>query len=370
MASSKVYFTDMHTEFEDSLLNKLGRLITEAGIEGMDLEKKFVAIKMHFGEYGNLAFLRPNYAKVIADKISAMQGIPFVTDCGTLYAGKRKNAVEHLKTAEMNGFNSITTGCQIIIGDGLKGTDDVEISVDKGYVKTAKIGREVADADAIISLNHFKGHELTGFGGALKNLGMGCASRRGKMELHTSGKPSVSKKRCRGCKKCLSVCAHSAITITDDKASIDHGKCVGCGRCIGMCPFDAIYANMDESFDMINCKIAEYAMAVLKGKPNFHISVIADVSPFCDCHGENDLPIIPNVGMLASFDPVALDKACVDLAQKQPMIVGSRLHINSKGNKPEDIFMCVHPGTRWQAIFEHAERLGFGSSNYELINVK
>jgi len=366
--SSKVYFTNMHTEPQDSLLDKFGRLIDSAGVEEMDMEKKFVAIKTHFGELGNLAFLRPNYSKVIADKVSEMGGIPFLTDCSTLYPGNRKNAVEHLYTANMNGFNPLSTGCQTIIGDGLKGTDDVEIPIRGEYVKTAKIGRGISDADIIISLNHFKCHELTGFGGALKNIGMGSASKRGKMELHTSGKPAVNQEECRGCKKCLEACAHSAITV-NKKASIDHNICVGCGRCIGMCPFSAIEASMDEAMDIVCCKIVEYAAALLAGRPNFHVSVIADVSPFCDCHRENDIPIIPNTGMLASFDPVALDKACVDIAQKQQMITGSRLYINSNGVKPDDIFKCIHPATRWQATFEHAKKMGLGSSEYKLIEI-
>ena len=365
MGTPKVYYTDMHTELEDSLLEKFGRLIAAAGMESIDMERKFVAIKTHFGELGNLAFLRPNYSKVIADKVSKKKGTPFLTDCSTLYAGKRKNAVEHLYTAGLNGFNPMSTGCQIMIGDGLKGTDDVELPIDGDYVKTAKIGRVICDTDVLITLNHFKCHELTGFGGAIKNIGMGCASKRGKMELHTSGKPHVDKEKCRECRKCLEVCAHSAITISE-KASIDHSLCAGCGRCIGMCQFNAIKAEMDEAMDVICCKIVEYAAAVLAGKPNFHVSVIADVSPFCDCHKENDIPIIPNVGMLASFDPVALDKACVDLAQEQPMIAGSRLYINSNGIKPEDIFSCTHPTTKWQVTFEHAEKMGLGSSKYEL----
>ncbi len=370
MATSKVYFTDMHTDTNDSLLFKLNRLITAAGIDEMDMEKKFVAIKLHFGELGNLAFLRPNYSKVVADAVKRNGGIPFLTDCSTLYVGKRKNAVEHLQTAEMNGFNSVTTGCQVIIGDGLKGTDDVEIPVNGEYIKTAKIGRVFEDADMIITLNHFKCHELTGIGGALKNLGMGCASRRGKMELHTSGKPSVTSENCKGCKKCTQVCAHDAITLTNKVANIDHNKCVGCGRCIGTCAFDAINADFDEALDIINYKIVEYSKAVLTDKPNFHISLIVDVSPYCDCHGENDLPIIPNVGMLASFDPVALDKACADLSQKQPIIAGSRLDKHSNGVRPDDIFDCVHPGTNWKSTFEFCEKIGFFNTEYELINVK
>ena len=366
---TKVYFTSMHTELQDSLLDKFGRLIDAAGIGTMDLDNKFVALKTHFGERGNLAFLRPNYSKAVADKVSGMGGIPFLTDCSTLYAGKRKNAAEHLTTADLNGFNIISAGCHVIIGDGLKGTNDVEIPVKGDHVKTAKIGREIYDADALITLNHFKCHELTGFGGAIKNMGMGCASKRGKMELHTSGKPDINKEKCTGCRRCLSVCAHSAITVKK-KAVIDSDVCVGCGRCIAMCSFDAITVKMDEAMDVICKKIVEYAAALLDGRPSFHISVIADVSPFCDCHKENDLHVIPNVGMLASFDPVALDRACVDLAQKQPMITGSRLYVNSGGVKPDDIFACVHPGTKWQSTFIHAEKMGLGSSKYELIEIE
>jgi len=366
---SKVYFTNMHTEMQDSLLAKLGRLIEAAGIGSIEMEGKYVAIKTHFGELGNLAFLRPNYSKVIADAVYKKGGIPFLTDCSTLYAGKRKNAVEHLNTANLNGFNSVTTGCQIIIGDGLKGSNDVEIPIDGDYVKEAKIGREIYDADILITLNHFKCHELTGFGGAIKNIGMGCASKRGKMELHTSGKPAVDQDLCRACRKCLDACAHSAITV-DEKAYIDHDFCVGCGRCIATCPFDAISVGMDEAADILCGKIVEYTAALLAGRPNFHVSIIADVSPFCDCHGENDLPIIPNVGMLASFDPVSLDKACADLSQKQPMIAGSRLHVNSNGKKPDDIFKCTHPDTNWQATFTHAKKMGLGSPEYELVEIK
>lgn len=370
MVASKVFFTDMHTELGDSLLKKLDRLIRAADIENMDMEKKFVAIKVHFGEYGNMAFLRPNYVKVISDTVRSMGGIPFATDCNTLYVGQRKHAVEHMDTANLNGFNPTTTGCQIIIGDGLKGTDDTEIPIDGKYIKTAKIGRAITDADILITLNHFKCHELTGIGGALKNIGMGCASRRGKMELHTSGKPAVSDDACRGCKKCLEVCAQSAITVDNKKAHIDQNLCVGCGRCIGMCTFDAISAQMDEAMDILNCKINEYAEAVLKDRPNFHITIVADVSPFCDCHGENDVPIIPNLGMLASFDPVALDKACIDLAGKQDIIKGSILAHNSGGKRPDDIFSCTNPGTNWKSIFEHAEVRRFGSVEYEIIEVK
>ena len=329
MEASTVYYTDFRCPVGTSLTEKLRRLCIAAGIKNIDMEGKFVAIKMHFGELGNLAYLRPNYAKVIVDLIKKNGGKVFLSDCNTLYVGGRKNALDHLESAYVNGFSPFSTGCHIIIGDGLKGTDEVYVPVEGGeYVKEAKIGRAIMDADIVISLNHFKGHEATGFGGALKNLGMGCGSRAGKMEMHSAGKPRVSERKCIGCGQCTKVCAHDAISITDKKASIDHNKCVGCGRCIGVCPMDAVRPASDESNDILNCKMAEYTKAVIDGRPNFHISLVMDVSPYCDCHGENDAPIVPDVGMFASFDPVALDRACADAVNNQPVCKGSVLDLS------------------------------------------
>ena len=242
---SKVYYSDLRALPGTNLITKLKKLMRAAGISNIDFEKKMTAIKIHFGEPGNLSYLRPNYAKAVADVVKELGGRPFLTDCNTLYVGRRKDALEHLEAAYENGFSPFSTGCHVIIADGLKGTDDVEVPVAGGeLVKTAKIGRAVMDADIFISLNHFKGHEAAGFGGALKNIGMGCGSRAGKMEMHCSGKPEVNQAKCVGCKTCTRVCAHGAITVTDKKASIDHSKCVGCGRCLGMCNFNAILTAM------------------------------------------------------------------------------------------------------------------------------
>lgn len=164
MSASKVFFTDMRCKVGVSLLEKLDKLMLAAGIESIDFENKFVAIKMHFGEPGNLSFLRPNFAKAVADRVKALGGKPFLTDCNTLYVGRRKDALEHMTAANENGFSMLSTGCQIIIADGLKGTDDVEVPVKGGKIlKSAFIGRAIMDADIFISLTHFKGHELTGF---------------------------------------------------------------------------------------------------------------------------------------------------------------------------------------------------------------
>lgn len=372
MSTAKVYFTDMHTEaFGDSLLTKLQRLIRAAGIEQIDMENKFVAIKLHFGERGNLAFLRPNYVRVLAEQVTAQKGLPFATDCSTLYTGYRKNGIDHLYTAQLNGFNTDTCGCPIIMGDGLKGADDVELPVPHGeLVQTAKIGRTVADADVLISLTHFKCHEMTSFGGAIKNLGMGCASRRGKMELHCTAKPTVDRDKCRGCKSCLKVCAHTAIAVTAKKAAIDHDRCVGCGRCIATCPFDAITVDYNNGPLEVSQKTVEYAAALCADRPTFHVAIMTDISPYCDCHPENDTPIIPSVGMLASRDPVALDKACVDLANRQHAVPGSLLDKNSGGKQPADVFICVNPTTSPAATFDHAKKIGFGTTDYELVTVR
>ena len=368
--ASKVYFADLRADVHENLQQKLTRLMKTAGMGDIDFRDKFVAIKLHFGEPGNLAFLRPNWARTVADFVKERGGKPFLTDCNTLYVGGRKNALDHMDSAMLNGFNPMTTGCQIIIGDGLKGSDEVEVPVVGGeYVKNAKIGRAVMDADVFISLTHFKGHEEAGFGGCLKNIGMGCGSRAGKMEQHNAGKPHVAQKHCIGCGQCRKICAHGAPIITDGKAHIDHDRCVGCGRCIAVCPKDAVRIDWDESTTNLNCKIAEYTKAVVDGRPCFHISLVIDVSPNCDCRPENDMAIVPNVGMFASFDPVALDMACVDAVNAQTPLRGSAADDAHAKAHVHDHFQRLHPDTNWRSCLEHGEKIGIGSREYELIKI-
>ena len=375
MEKSAVYFTALRVTVGTSLLDKLKKLLQKAGIGEIDFDGKLTAIKINFGEPGNLAYLRPNYAKAVADLVKELGGVPFLTDCNTLYVGRRKNALEHLEAAYENGFSPFSTGCHVLIADGLKGTDDVSVPVEGGtMVKEAKIGRAIMDADVFLSLNHFKGHELTGFGGAIKNIGMGCGSRAGKMEQHKSGKPTVDQALCRGCGLCAKLCAQAAISYDSArKASIDHDRCVGCGRCIGVCNFDAIANHNDSANDDLCVKMAEYTKAVLAGRPHFHINLVIDVSPYCDCHAENDLPILPDVGMFASFDPVALDQACVDACNRAEPIPGSRLTdlCSAAGfHDRHDHFHNSMPETNWETTLAHAEKIGIGSRQYELITVK
>lgn len=374
MEKSKVYFTDFRTCVGVSLTEKLQRLIKKAGITDIDMDGKFVAIKMHFGELGNLSYLRPNYAKAVADVVKECGGKPFLTDCNTLYPGSRKNALEHLDCANINGFNTITTGCQIIIGDGLRGTDDITVPVRNGeYCKEAYIGRAVMDADIFISLTHFKGHESTGFGGAIKNIGMGCGSRAGKMQQHNSRKPIVHDDLCRGCRRCAKESGSDAITYENGKAVINQDICKGCGRCIGACVFDAIENQNWNANEILGRKMAEYSQAVCDGRPTFHISLVRDISPNCDCHGENDAPILPDVGIFASFDPVALDQACVDACLHATPMPNSQLSDNLADphwHHHHDNFLDSNPNVRWKETLEHAEKIGLGTREYELIQMK
>lgn len=375
MEKSKVYFTNFRSKNGITMPEKLKKLMYNAGIDKLDLNGKFVAIKIHFGEMGNLAFIRPNYARAVAQVVEELGGKPFLTDCNTLYPGSRKNAIEHLYTAWENGFSPLSAGCPVIIADGLKGTDQVEIPVVNGeYVKTAKIGHAIMDADVYISLSHFKGHESTGFGGAIKNTGMGCGSRAGKMEQHNSGKPQVFAQHCKGCMLCIKQCAHGAISYDDKRiASIDINKCVGCGRCIGGCNFDAISnTNYSANFEL-NCKMAEYAKAVVDGRPQFHINMVMDISPNCDCHAENDAPILPDIGMFISEDMVALDMACAQACLKQTPINNSQLTDNME--KPDfvdkhDHFHNSQPNSEWKSCLDHAEKIGLGNKDYQLIEMK
>ena len=373
---AEVYFTDFRCEMDESPVKKLQRLLKTAGMDKIDMEGKFVAIKMHFGELGNMSYLRPNYAKAVADLVKEGGGKPFLTDCNTLYPGSRKNAIEHLYCAWENGFTPMTVGCPVIIGDGLKGTDDIAVPVEGGeYIQEAKIGRAVMDADIFISLTHFKGHELTGFGGTIKNIGMGCGSRAGKKDQHHNGKPVIDPENCRGCRLCMRECANDGLAFDEGRKvmTIDEAHCVGCGRCIGACNFDAIHFGQDAAVKELNCRMAEYTKAVVAGRDNFHISLVCDISPVCDCHSGNDAPILPDIGMFASFDPLALDQACVDACLRQTPLPNSQLTEQMAGHDfhdHHDHFENTTPNSEYKTCLAHAEKIGLGTKEYELITVK
>jgi uncharacterized Fe-S center protein len=362
---AKVYFTDMRANYSNNMLTKLKMLIDKSGLSEIDLKDKFVALKMHFGEYGNLAFIKPNYVKVVVDYIKEKGGIPFVTDASTLYSGTRSDAISHLRTAELNGFNTTTLGCPVIIADGLRGNDYKAVEVNLKHCSNVKIGTAIMDADVIISLSHFKGHEQAGFGGTLKNLGMGCGSKLGKLEMHSGIKPEVDEAICKACGLCAKHCNQKAIRV-EGHAIIDKAKCVGCGECIVTCPQKAITQREEQQSRMLNEKVVEYVYGILKDKPHYHINFIMNVSPDCDCFPSNDMPIVPDIGIVASFDPVAIDMASADLVNAAP-VMGNSLLSEKNHEHETDKFKCIHANVDWLSGLDYAESLDLGAKEYELI---
>jgi uncharacterized Fe-S center protein len=363
MEKAKVYFIDMRATGRN-MLDKMEAMLKAAGFFDIEYKDKFVAIKMHFGEPGNLSYIRPNYAASVVELVRSAGGKPFLTDCNTLYKGRRSNAVDHLLAASENGFNRLSASCDVIVADGLRGTEFREVEIGKKHVKRAKIGSAIADSDIVISLSHFKGHEMTGFGGALKNLGMGSGSVGGKLEMHSDSKPEIKREACIGCGACVRNCAQEAIVLdSDKKAVIDYAKCVGCGQCIAMCRYGAAAPNWNAA--SAQEKIAEYALAVVKDKPNFHVGFVMNVSPECDCWNRNDAAIVPDIGILASADPVALDAACYDLVNAAPVNKGSA----AEGSAEKDVFQAVHPGIDGRLGLAYAESIGLGCRDYELIRL-
>lgn len=369
MPASKVYWIDLRTDPNHSLPRKLDSLLRTAGFPSLDLKDRYTALKIHFGEPGNMSYIRPPFVAVVSKLVRELGGKPFLTDSNTLYSGRRHNAYDHLRAAFENGFSHDATGCDLIVADGLKGNDQVKLPVPGGrHCARAMIGAAIAEADAVISLNHFKGHELTGFGGALKNLGMGAASREGKKFLHEVSHPVIDEAACTGCGNCVKSCASRAIALSPErKAVIDHKACVGCCQCVAVCQFGAARKSDAKESVVCNERIAEYAVAVVRGKPAFHVSFVMNVSPNCDCWANNDAPIVADIGIFASEDPVALDQACVDAVNAAPAIQGTAL--TDKAYRSGEKFGHVHPDTDWAAGLDHAGILGLGTRKYELVKV-
>lgn len=368
--ASPVYYIDFRATFQESLPEKLGRLAVTAGLETILAERELTAVKIHFGEKGNTAFINPVFVRKIIETIKATGAIPFLTDTNTLYAGTRSDTPSHLTTAMENGFAYSVVGAPVVIADGLRGRSDEGVTVDGKHVAKAYIGSDIHHADALVVLSHFKGHELSGFGGALKNLGMGCASRRGKLAQHSTVSPKIKRKPCIGCGMCVTHCPVAAIALEEKKATINPEICIGCGDCIVVCPTKAVQVQWNQSVPSFLETMMEYAKAVMapKAGKTLFISFISDVSPLCDCIGHSDVPIVPNIGILASNDPVAIDQACVDLVNAQTANPGSCLKTNT--GPGEDKFKGLHPHVEWPLQLAYAEELGLGSRSYELVKLE
>jgi uncharacterized protein len=367
--SSTVYFADMRASQTDNMFARIGKLLNLCSIDERIARDDIVAVKVHFGERGNHSFIRPVFVRKVVEVIKECGGKPFLTDSSTLYPGERKEAVSALTCAIENGFAYAVVGAPLIMSDGLRGHTARNIEIDGELLKKVSIGADIVEADALVVLSHFKCHELTGFGGALKNTGMGCASREGKMIQHSTVAPRVAVRYCDACGHCLRACIHGAIVVQDGSAEIANRKCVGCGRCVTVCPQKAIGIQWNEAGTMVMRKICEYVLGVMKdkGKKVVFMNFITQVSPDCDCYGHSDAPIVPDLGICASTDPVALDQACADLVNAAEGIRGSALQ---KGHEPGgDKFRGAHPGVEWEVQLEHGEKLGLGSREYQLVRI-
>jgi uncharacterized protein len=320
-------------------------------------ENSLVALKVHFGEIGNTAYLKPFNIKPLIDKIKQMKALPFLTDANTLYKGTRSDAVNHMLTAYKHGYDFTDVGVPVIIADGLTGKESIQVPVNLKHFKEVKIASAAVHAESLVVFTHFKGHERTGFGGALKNIGMGLGSRAGKQMMHADIHPEVNKEKCTACGTCIKWCPTSAIKFVNKKAEIDQSKCIGCGECIASCNFDAIAISWAGNSSSVQEKIVEYFYGVWKDKKDkmVYFNYLTDISPNCDCFGWNDKPITADIGLLASYDPVAIDQASVDLV--------------NKGSSSKDKFREIHPDIDWSTQLSYAESLGIGKRNYELIQI-
>ncbi len=366
--ASRVFWADMRTSPQEGLVKKFARLLETAGLADRVGPGDLTAIKIHFGELGNHAYIRPIFVRPVTDLVKKAGGKPFLTDANTLYVGTRSDSASHLVTALRHGFDYTVTGAPLIIADGLRGGSHREIAVEGGVVERAWIGREIAEAEAFISLAHFKGHELSGFGGAIKNTGMGCASRRGKLDQHSNVSPRVNDEKCVACGTCVEHCAHQAITL-EDKAVIDPDPCVGCGECILVCPESAIDIQWDMQIPDFQRRMVDYTRAVIAGKEEkcFFVNFLTNISPACDCYPHADAPLTADVGILAALDPIAIDQAAVDLVNQQP---GNPLsQMGETCGAGCDKFREVYPRIDWTIQLDYGQKVGLGRREYELVSI-
>ena len=357
---SKVYFTDLSSDSkEDNLLHRIEELFERAG-EGLEYEDDLIALKLHFGEKGIDTYVRPVQVAPIADAVRSAGGNPFLADSNTLYTGSRANAVDHHRTAQENGWLRPVVDAPVIIADGLHGNEFYKVDIDGKHFDEVKIGAAFFQADGIIGISHFKGHGMTGFGGTLKNLGMGCASRAGKLMQHYNVKPEVDTEKCIGCGKCKINCPADAIEV-EQYAEIDLEECIGCGECRIVCPEGAIKVEDSSGNKELQEKIAEFAHGAVKGKDDksLYYNFITDVTPECDCPPWRSYPMVPDIGIIASKDPVAIDQAAFDLVKEE------------KGRDygaGVDKFKAKHDIDSLVQV-KHAEKIGLGEREYELIDI-
>lgn len=366
---SKVYFVSARSTGNRSLVEKLGDLMETVGLDFIP-QDGLVAVKLHMGERGTSAFLRPIYARKAVEKITEHGGKSFLTDATTLYRGERGTAVDYLHLCMANGFSYATIGAPIIIADGLRSENVIEAKVDMKHFKTVKFAAVAHQADAMVVLSHVKGHLAAGFGGAIKNVAMGLASRSQKQRMHGDVKPKLRKGNlCVACGRCAEICPADAIAV-EKVARFDHQACIGCAECIVVCPEGAIQILWNESTDRLQEKMIETMSGILLGKKEkvAYFNFLLDVTPDCDCFPWSDAAVVPDIGILGSTDPIAVDQASVDLINSAPGIPGSAL---ASGLEPDgDKFKALYPAVDWSHQLAYGEKLGLGSRRYELIEIE
>ena len=366
---SPVYFASIRA-FSDKecTTEKVRRLFDKAGFPELIAPQDKTAVKLHFGETGSDGFISPVYVRQVVEKVMECRGLPFLTDTNTLYMGTRSNAVEHIRTAVLHGFDYAVAGAPVIIADGLNGKNIRKVSIGKRHFDEVSIAGDIAAADSLIVLSHFKGHIVSGFGGAIKNLAMGCAPPEGKRAQHNA-RPFTIPEKCTGCASCMKVCPKDAITITKKKSVIDHELCIGCFECMHVCPEQAIDINWETELPQFMERMVEYAYGAVKGKEGKagFMNFLIRITPDCDCYPFSDTPIVPDIGILASKDPVAIDAASFDLVNQQQGFRDSLLLTHH--HPGEDKFKGVHEQTDGYRQVQYAEEIGLGSRSYNLIRI-
>jgi hypothetical protein len=361
----KVYFADFGESPQRNIFSKLSDMMDRLPLSQVAGRDDLVAVKVHFGERGNTAFVPPHFVRAVVEKIRALGAKPFVTDANTLYVGSRSNSVDHLETAHRHGFTYSSLGCPVLIADGLRGGAFVEAEVRGRHLNRVKLAHDLAKADAIVCVTHFKGHELAGFGGSIKNLGMGGGARGGKLAMHSDVTPVIKAEKCIACGKCAANCPAGAIAV-DRSAVIDPKKCIGCGSCIVVCPTHACRNGWDTGARQMQEKMVEYLAGFAGNKRGriAYLNFIMNVSPACDCYGHAGHPIVPDIGVCGSLDPVAVDAASNDLVMKAE---GSRNSSLAKGHQPGgDKFRALYPEVDWSWQLDYAQELGLGQRAYQL----
>ncbi len=356
--ASKVYFIkSCIKDGEKKISENARRLFKAGGFSSCFKENDFTAVKVHVGEYGNNTYIRPGCFKGLVEELQALKTKPFVTDATTLYLGRRHNAIDHSMLAAEHGFSPEKLGIPFIPSDGLIGTAETAIKINGEINEEVFIASDIVRSQSILSIAHFTGHCVTCLGATLKTLGMGCAGKKGKMKQHAALTLSITKK-CTLCGVCYKHCPADAITLGKTKARIDQSKCIRCAECLAMCRFGAIECNWNKETEVLQKNIAEHALGVLKGKENraAFFNFILSVTDQCDCFGTPDKPIVvDDIGIAASTDPVAVDKAALDMVENK---AGKKLQQLLKNEKLNPLYQI-----------EHGERIGLGSTNYKLVEI-